>query len=37
MAFNFFNRGRAEQAKALGDRLPPGQYVTEKWPVLHYG
>jgi len=18
-------------------RLPPGQYVTEKWPVLHYG
>jgi len=21
----------------LGDRLPPGQYKTEKWPVLHYG
>ncbi|MDR7485531.1 MAG: sulfite oxidase-like oxidoreductase [Armatimonadota bacterium] len=19
------------------DRVPPGQYVTEKWPVLHYG
>ena len=19
------------------DRLPPGQYYTEKWPVLHYG
>jgi len=37
MAFNFFNRGRAERAKALGDRLPPGQYATEKWPVLHYG
>ena len=37
MAFNFFNKGRAERAKALGDRLPPGQYVTEKWPVLHYG
>ena len=37
MAFNFFNRGRAEKAKAYGDRLPPGQYVTEKWPVLHYG
>lgn len=18
-------------------RLPPGQYVTDKWPVLHYG
>ncbi len=37
MAFNFFNRGRAERAKVLGDRLPPGQYATEKWPVLHYG
>jgi DMSO/TMAO reductase YedYZ molybdopterin-dependent catalytic subunit len=20
-----------------GDRIPPGQYVTEKWPVLTYG
>lgn len=20
-----------------GGRVPPGQYVTEKWPVLHYG
>ena len=19
------------------DRLPPGQIVTQKWPVLHYG
>jgi DMSO/TMAO reductase YedYZ molybdopterin-dependent catalytic subunit len=19
------------------DRVPPGQYVTAKWPVLHYG
>lgn len=37
MAFNFFSRGKSERAKALGDRLPPGQYVTEKWPVLHYG
>src|SRR5215207_9229200 len=37
MAFDFFNRGRAERNKALGDRLPPGQYATEKWPVLHYG
>ena len=37
MAFNFFNRGRLERSKALGDRLPPGQYATEKWPVLHYG
>ncbi|MCC7367441.1 MAG: sulfite oxidase-like oxidoreductase [Chloroflexi bacterium] len=37
MAFNFFNKGRLERSKALGDRLPPGQYQTEKWPVLHYG
>src|SRR3954452_15483990 len=37
MAFNFFNKGRLERSKALGDRLPPGQYATEKWPVLHYG
>src|SRR5215210_7406617 len=37
MAFDFFNRGRANRSKALGDRLPPGQYATEKWPVLHYG
>jgi DMSO/TMAO reductase YedYZ molybdopterin-dependent catalytic subunit len=37
MAFDFFNRGRAEKARKYGNRLPPGQYVTEKWPVLHYG
>jgi DMSO/TMAO reductase YedYZ molybdopterin-dependent catalytic subunit len=37
MAFNFFNKGRLEKSKHLGDRLPPGQYQTEKWPVLHYG
>ena len=22
---------------ALANRVPPGQYVTEKFPVLHYG
>jgi DMSO/TMAO reductase YedYZ molybdopterin-dependent catalytic subunit len=22
---------------AAKGRIPPGQYVTEKWPVLHYG
>ncbi|MBU6423640.1 MAG: sulfite oxidase-like oxidoreductase [Chloroflexi bacterium] len=21
----------------VGTRVPPGQYLTEKWPVLHYG
>jgi DMSO/TMAO reductase YedYZ molybdopterin-dependent catalytic subunit len=24
-------------ARTGGDRLPPGQIVTRKWPVLHYG
>jgi DMSO/TMAO reductase YedYZ molybdopterin-dependent catalytic subunit len=24
-------------ARQAADRVPPGQYVTEKWPVLHYG
>src|SRR6266581_4008733 len=33
---NIFRKS-GEREKALGDRLPPGQYVTEKWPVLHYG
>ena len=33
---NIFRKTGARE-KALGDRLPPGQYVTEKWPVLHYG
>ncbi len=22
---------------AIADRIPPGQYLTERWPVLHYG
>jgi DMSO/TMAO reductase YedYZ molybdopterin-dependent catalytic subunit len=26
-----------DMGSELRDRLPPGQYVTEKWPVLHYG
>ncbi len=37
MSLNLFGRGRSAKEQALGDRLPPGQYVTEKWPVLHYG
>jgi DMSO/TMAO reductase YedYZ molybdopterin-dependent catalytic subunit len=37
MAFNFFRRQLSERDKAVADRLPPGQYLTEKWPVLHYG
>jgi DMSO/TMAO reductase YedYZ molybdopterin-dependent catalytic subunit len=37
MGLNLFGRGRSAKERALGERLPPGQYVTEKWPVLHYG
>ena len=37
MAFNFFRRPLNERERAVADRLPPGQYLTEKWPVLHYG
>jgi DMSO/TMAO reductase YedYZ molybdopterin-dependent catalytic subunit len=29
--------GRKEQDPAIADRIPPGQYRTEKFPVLHYG
>lgn len=37
MPFNLFRRQLNERERALADRLPPGQYLTEKWPVLHYG
>jgi hypothetical protein len=34
-------RSRAERTVEDGGydpaRLPPGQYLTEKWPVLHAG
>lgn len=34
----FFNKKRNDQAKAAyQDKLPPGQSVTLKWPVLHVG
>ena len=29
--------GRKEKDAAVADRIPPGQYRTEKFPVLHYG
>jgi DMSO/TMAO reductase YedYZ molybdopterin-dependent catalytic subunit len=35
MAFDFFSQAR--QSDAPADRLPPGQYLTKGWPVLHYG
>jgi DMSO/TMAO reductase YedYZ molybdopterin-dependent catalytic subunit len=37
MALSFFRRPLNERERAVADRLPPGQYLTEKWPVLHYG
>ena len=29
--------GNKERDAAVADRIPPGQYRTEKFPVLHYG
>ncbi len=29
--------GAKTQDPAIAERVPPGQYVTEKFPVLHYG
>src|SRR5512141_3423134 len=29
--------GNREQDPAVAARIPPGQYRTEKFPVLHYG
>ena len=39
VVFDIFGRKRMreEQEAALGDRLPPGQRLTDGWPVLHYG
>jgi len=37
MPFNMFRRQLNARERAVADRLPPGQYLTEKWPVLHYG
>jgi DMSO/TMAO reductase YedYZ molybdopterin-dependent catalytic subunit len=37
--FDLFGRGSKSRHNAdeLKQRLPPGQTLTEKWPVLHYG
>jgi DMSO/TMAO reductase YedYZ molybdopterin-dependent catalytic subunit len=29
--------GTREMDQAIADRIPPGQYKTDKFPVLHYG
>jgi DMSO/TMAO reductase YedYZ molybdopterin-dependent catalytic subunit len=36
MAFDFF-RKKPKMDPETAARIPPGQYLTEKWPVLHYG
>ena len=33
---NLFSRKDTDREK-WGDRLPPGQKLTDGWPVLHYG
>ena len=37
MALDLFNRRAKEDREKFGDRLPPGQKLTDGWPVLHYG
>lgn len=32
-----FFRKKSAVDESVAHRLPPGQYKTEKWPVLHYG
>jgi DMSO/TMAO reductase YedYZ molybdopterin-dependent catalytic subunit len=33
----FWRRSRGEEERVNSDRIPPGQHVTERFPVLHYG
>jgi DMSO/TMAO reductase YedYZ molybdopterin-dependent catalytic subunit len=35
--FNAFRKKYDKATPAVHDRIPPGQYLTEKFPVLHYG
>jgi DMSO/TMAO reductase YedYZ molybdopterin-dependent catalytic subunit len=37
MALDIFNSRAKEDRQRYGDRLPPGQKLTDGWPVLHYG
>ncbi len=37
MATELFGRKEREEQARYGNRLPPGQRLTEGWPVLHYG
>lgn len=35
--FNAFRKKYDRTTPEVQDRVPPGQYLTEKFPVLHYG
>jgi DMSO/TMAO reductase YedYZ molybdopterin-dependent catalytic subunit len=37
MSLDLFNRRSQQDRERHGDRLPPGQKLTDGWPVLHYG
>jgi hypothetical protein len=37
MLFEGKDRRELEQLKKREGKLPPGQSLTLKWPVLHYG
>ncbi len=37
MVLDLFNRRSKEDRERHGVRLPPGQKLTDGWPVLHYG
>ena len=37
MLFEGNERKQREREMQLAGRLPPGQALTLKWPVLHYG
>ena len=37
MGLNMFSRIEEEQKMKTSGRLPPGQSLTQKFPVLHYG
>ena len=37
MALDLFGKRERAERELHGDRLPPGQKLTDGWPVLHYG
>src|SRR5215471_4233715 len=37
VAIDLFGRREKSERTLYGDRLPPGQRLTDGWPVLHYG